>query len=117
MDFKKWLRQPSTIVGLGVGLGTVAGVGIYYVTGNAEAAYTVAGVVVSAVGMAVNEAAGTKADADTQKLLADLLSSLQAKNTANLPTIGADAIAVAKDIEAAKPLPEAPAQNGAQPAA
>jgi hypothetical protein len=114
VDSRNWLRQPSTIVGLGVGLGTAAGVGASYATGNAEVAHAVAGVVVSAGGMAVNEAVGTKAD--TRKLLADLLSSLQAKNTANLPAIGADAVAAAKDIEAAKPLPEAPAQNGARAA-
>lgn len=97
MSFATWARQPSTVVGIAIGLGTAAGVGAYYLTGSVDTAVTVAGFAAAAVAALVNDSSA--AQTDTARLATDLLAAIRAKNLGNIAALGSDIGAVAQDVE------------------
>ncbi len=110
MNFSTWVRQPTNILALSIGIATVAGLGVYFVTGDVSAAVGVAGVGATIVAASINEASATKADAE--KLEADLIAAISTLSVADVPAVVTDAVAIVRDIEAyrASVAPTAAAQ-------
>jgi hypothetical protein len=98
MTFKTWVQQPSTILGIGLFVGTAAGVVTYLVSGNATLAVGIATGVCGALAMVLPEAPTTQADVN--KLAGDMIAAVAARNWAAASAIIADIAAVAHDVAA-----------------
>ena len=97
MSVSTWIRQPTTILGLGVGLGTVAATAVYYFTGNPEYAAAAAGAVFTALHVGIND--NSALPTDVEKLAIDSATALLNKRlTAAAPALFTDAVAVANDL-------------------
>ena len=100
MSFKTWVQQPSTILGIGLFVGTAAGTAAYLVSGNATLAVGIATGVCGALAMVLPEAPTTQADVN--KLANDMIAAVAAKNWAAASAIIADIAVVAQDVAAIK---------------
>ena len=100
MTFKTWVQQPSSILGIGLFVGTATGAVTYLVNGNATLAVGIATGVCGALAMVLPEAPTTQADVN--KLASDMIAAVAAKNWTAASSIMADIAAVAHDVQAIK---------------
>lgn len=97
-----WLRQPTTIIGIGTGIGTIAHALALALAHQANWPVTAGGVVFALVCMVIPD--NTTAQADARKAAVDLTTAAQNKNLADMaPTLFADAAALARDIAPVAP--------------
>ena len=101
-NFRGWLRQPTTILGLGTFGGVVCASLAQYFTGNETASAVVGAVVFGSVHLAMPDNSAIASDAQT---LAVDFTRNAVKHTINMQTIMADASKVMVDL-AEPPKPE-----------
>jgi hypothetical protein len=105
VDFRGWVRQPSTILGIGTILGLIASALAAYEGGSVSAIIAFGGVVFGVVHLVLPD--NSQAAADAQALAMEVV-----KDTANhalttaLPQILRDALRFLTDLKPAKPAPD-----------
>jgi hypothetical protein len=113
MTFSAWIRQPSTVIGIGAGLSTVAGIAVGYFYGP-DTGIGAAGVVMTGVCLLINDGTGSL-KADVQQTVKDALADVATKNLAALPALAEDVAHVVKDVEVASAPTPAGNNNGGAP--
>lgn len=109
MDFRlqRWLRQPTTIHGIGVIFATAAGIGAYFATQSPVMAAGLAGSTFGVIAAMLNDS-----NADTARieaLVSDAAEAIAGRHVAAmLPQLVADA---SKALQAAAPATVSPAQQ------
>lgn len=96
MSIASWIRQPTTIIGLGTCAGTVGMLTVQATSGQISwpvAAFGLGGALVMLV-LPDN----TTAKADAGKLAEDVATAIITKNAAALPNIAKDTAAVLTDV-------------------
>lgn len=102
-----WLRQPTTIHGIGVIVATAAGIGAYFATRSPVMAAGLAGSTFGVIAAMLNDA-----NADTARieaLVTDVAAAMASRHlAAMLPQLVADA---SKALETATPAANTPTQQ------
>lgn len=115
-DWKAWLRQPTTIHGIGAIVGVGAAFVAWRMTGSTATAGTVAGSAFGLVCMAMNDSTGDKNS--VEQLAADAIQAIVAQRVGPmLPTLGADVIRVMQTAPAVQVAAPATPATPAAPAA
>ncbi len=98
MSFARWLRQPTTITGIGSLFGAISGMAADLVTGQSGVGAAVGAVVFAGVHLVVNDNsvatdAGTLAGAAVTAGLAGPVGALE-----SVPVLAADTVKLAGDV-------------------
>lgn len=110
VNFSGWLRQPSTITGIGALVGLAAATIADFLTGSATADTAVGAIVFGVMHLFVND--NSALPADTRALVADVMKAeLTGTLKETLPTLIQDGFKVATDLS--KPAEVAPVPIGA----
>lgn len=108
MNFNTWIRQPSTIMGLGMFGGLVVGGLSHLVTGNPMIDGTAAAVTFGLVHLGIDDHSAVAQAAG--RLEGDVATAITSRNPAgNIVQTLEDAAALARLMQAASPVPVAPA--------
>lgn len=87
---KGWVRQPTTIHGIGVLTATAVGIGAYYVTGNSVTAVGLAGSAFGVIATLMNDANADKSCVEA--LVSDAVTAIATQHLSPmLPQLAADA--------------------------
>lgn len=116
IDLKGWLKQPTTIHGIGGFAAVIVGGGVYYVTRDAAMASMAGGSAFSAVCTAMNDNSGDKSS--VEKLVTDGINAAVTKHLADMmPTLAADVRHVLSPsvVVPAAAIPSQAAQNWTPP--
>jgi hypothetical protein len=107
---KAWLRQPTTIHGIGALVGVGASVAAWFLTHDAKTAAAVAGSAFGVVCMAMNDSTGDKSS--VEQLATDAIQAIVTQRVGPmLPTLGADVVRVLQTPPAAPAATPAPQPN------
>lgn len=105
--------QPSTVIGIGAGLGTIAGIVAHYLAGGTSLSLAVFGVVTAVAAIMLPD--NTAAQNDIGAFFRDAVNAAVSKNpAAALPLLLGDGLAVARDLQT--PAPAAAPTPSADPA-
>jgi len=108
---KDWLRQPTTIHGIGVVAATAAGIGAYYATGNPMTAAALAGSAFGVIATLMNDTSTDKSRVEA--LVSDAVTAVATQRLGPmLPQLVADASrALQPDSASANPTTTIPTEH------